>query len=88
MADNPLMRFLTTKHGTGIAAKATDTGNHTLSETTINDYAAAGQVVPPEIAAQLEELNSITQQESMLAKAGGGGRAALAGTGYDPVATR
>lgn len=88
MADNPLIRYLVNKHGTGIASRATASGNHSLAEATINDYAAAGQVVPPEIASKLQELNSITQQESVLAQAGAGGRAALAGTGYDPVQNR
>ena len=88
MADNPLIRFLANKHGTGIAARATSTGNHQLAETTVNEYAVAGQVVPPEIAKQIEELNAITQQESLLAQTSGSARASLAGTGYDPVAIR
>lgn len=86
--DTIFNRYITAKVGSGLAMRADDTGQHQLSKQVIDGYATAGQAVPADIAASLQELNSITQQEVMLSQAGAGARAALAAGSYDPIATR
>lgn len=86
--DNPLIRSLVTKHGTGIAARANERGDHAMAAGLMDTYATNGQTIPANLAEPIRRLNEITQQETILAKSSAGGRAALSGTGYDPVAVR
>lgn len=88
LPDNPFARYMTAKHGSGIATRSDDTGNHRLSKQVADAYAKTGQAVPGQIASQLQELNDITQQEVMLSKAGAAARGAMSAGAYDPIAIR
>lgn len=88
LPDNPFTRYMTAKHGSGIAARADASGNHALSSQVADGYAKLGQAVPPELAGALQELNSITQNEAMLAQAGAAARGVMAAGSYDPIKTR
>lgn len=80
------LRSLAYKHGTGMAARADAAGNHAMVAGITDAYSTNGQVVPAHLQDAMRELNEITQQETLLAKTTGSARAALAGTGYDPLA--
>ena len=88
IADTPHSRYMTAKFGSGLASRADAAGNHTLSTTVMDAYAQSGQAVPAELATQIQELNSITQNEAMLSQSSPSARAALAAGSYDPIATR
>lgn len=86
--DDPFMRHLVTKHGTGLASRADASGNHQLSQSLIDSYSQAGRTIPANLQPAIRELNDLTQREVMLAKTTPEARRALGGSGYDPVAVR
>ena len=82
------VRFLATKHGSGVGARADANGNHVLSAQLIDAYSQRGEKVPADVSAALQELNTLVSREALMDKSSGSARAALAGTGYDALAVR
>ena len=85
MEDQVFLRHLANKHGTGIAARADAAGNHQMAAGLTDAFAQNGQTVPQNLVPAIQELNDLTQREAQLARTTPGARAALAGTGYDPL---
>jgi hypothetical protein len=86
--DNPLMRQLVNRFGTGLDAKADASGNHSLAQGLVDVYAQNGQKLPSDVVSMTQELNTLTQREVLLARTSPSARAALSGAGYDAVAVR
>lgn len=88
MANDMFLRHIATKYGTGLASRADTAGNHTVAASLTDAFAQNGQSVPQTLVPAVQELNEITQREVALSKTTPDARAALAGTGYDPLASQ
>jgi len=85
---NTFMASLAERVGTGIQARADESGNHIFSSTLVDSYAQAGQVVPTNLQGAIRELNDITRSETLLSQADPTARSNLRGAGYDAEARR
>lgn len=89
MAQNDIYsNYMLQKYGTGLQTRADAAGNHAISASLTDSYAQAGQTVPAHLQPVIRELNDITSREVIMAKSSPDARAALGGSGYNPLQVR